>query len=304
MINHLCLTRQKYVVGTSVFIKNLVRRNMAGAVVLFATLFAAMTFSSVAHAVNCSGAITPTSNSFVFYDASAGTCSASDSSSTRDTGDIYVAISPLFGGGTTITMNADNNLDGSGLSRDHLGCTVGDAGAVAAGDSCSDISIASGTYTSTLRAHVDADSIATFSMTYTVVAGTSVTISSASVTLPTSSSTSSSATPSTAEIAQITQSQTRLVSTNIGARITAIGSPAGVGRATPNGAGRDVPGGNTDTTAQNSLTGLVAMPWGWNNGQSDDVKETSHGADSASALREIAMRASFDVSSLVLIPRL
>ncbi|WP_299374210.1 autotransporter domain-containing protein [uncultured Kiloniella sp.] len=89
--------------------------------------------------------------------------------------------------------------------------------------------------------------------------------------------------------ASVSNSQSIVLTNNIGARITTIGSPSGISRSTSTGAGRDSPGGTGRTSPQSELNQSTLFT---------EIFETGTNSPSTtgSSARELAMLASFDSS--------
>ncbi|UKV15483.1 autotransporter outer membrane beta-barrel domain-containing protein [Thalassospiraceae bacterium SW-3-3] len=235
--------------------------------------------------VTCTGAgsETTTTTSSVFYDASAGTCSVINGTPSVSVGDIVFVATPSL---TQVSFLADNDLNGSVTGSDHLGCTIGDNGSVAAGGNCSDSSVATGSFSNNVKATVSAGEQMTLTVNFTVVATTSVDITSASISTVSASSSSSSSTETVSQALQasVSRSQTTVISKNIESRVLSISTrrPADV---VPDQNQGDVP------RASNLVVGSsVAVP------SEKPLLMKSRG----SSLRELAMKASFDTSRTTL----
>ncbi len=237
--------------------------------------------------IACNGAFNLNSFSSVLYDVSAGTCTISDADPTGSTGsgDVYFRMFPLNAGNTVVYGNADNNLDGTASFTEHNGCFVGDDGVKGAATPCSDNSIASGTYTSTLTAFASAGVEVTLSVTYTVVAGVSVNITSGSVILPGAGSSTSQP---TSFQATVSRSQSIVIANNIGNRIANIGSIAGVGRTSPVRSEPEAGG-----AAQfNDLDYFASYGEEW-------IHESAGYRGRSSSVREVISFLSFDTSEII-----
>lgn len=275
---------------------------------LFVFLFAqllGLAFAAPAAAGSCSESYSTTNSKIILhFVASSETCTVTNANPSLSTGDFFFNLRP---GGNALAF-ADNDLDASVENTDHQGCTIGENETKAAGVACSAAMTNSGTYTNSITAKITATKTATLTVTYAFVVSTSITINSTSFTVtdsaPASSSGSSDSTAPAALQASVSRSQTVVVATNVGARITAIGSPVGVSRSTPGGVGRDVPGGVGRTVpggggagggvgapAPSDATNLVAAT---SELTADPATVSSEGL----SLRQLLMRASFDTSRM------
>ena len=267
-----------------------------------------------AETITCTGvgADTTTNATHIFYDSSAKTCTVSDIAPSVSTGDMYAYVD-ANNGDKESELFADNNLDGLRTNKDHNGCTrlPGNNAPtnVSAGQACTQVLTADGSYTMSITANVSNGVEGTLSVNVTVASGPhSMDVTSASVTLPGGDETSSNTTPSTPPSLQasVSRSQTTVVSTNIGTRLASVGSsPVGVSRTTPGagrttpGAGRTVPSGNTPTsTGGGTTTGGTTAPDGDQANLSEDQSRTT-GYDKL-PLRQLAMAMSFDSSNMIL----
>lgn len=218
-----------------------------------------------AQTVNCNlaGQVTTTQTT-VTFDPLDNSCTLANAGPNFTLSYGMVFAFQIVGPTHVLRFYGDNDGGGNQNTSDHLGVTnfpqsnQGLAGAanVAAGAPANSSNILDGNnFVSMMTSTIDAScETATMRVDFNITNGGAtfeVTVNSATVVIGSSSSGSvgsSTAVQRQAVQAAVSQQQTTVITSNIGARITNIGSPIGVSRGTPTGVGRETPGGVGRTT--------------------------------------------------------
>ncbi|WP_417784196.1 autotransporter outer membrane beta-barrel domain-containing protein [Terasakiella pusilla] len=251
-----------------------------------------------AETINCTGVGSEdTSNTiFIIYNQGPKTCALATSSGALSTGGIQLHLRPSSGGNSTGNSSSDNNLDAGFSTLDHAGVTSLGGNDFAAGANTVGTILATGSHTTTITSKVSADTTGVMTVSYTVVANTSIDVTAASVQLTvaggsSSSSSGTSSTPASLH-ASVSRSQTTVVSTNIGTRLASVGrSPVGVGRT--------VPSGNAPTSSEGTLPSPNTEQVNFASLNYESSSSNAQGYDKL-PLRQLAMAMSFDSSEMIL----